>query len=41
MPIRQCLVMSVMYGDSQCLPADLFSLGVVSRVVFGITGECP
>ena len=33
--------MSEMYGDSQCLPAGLFSLGVGSRVVFGITGECP
>ena len=33
--------MSVMYGVSQCLPAGLFSSDVVSRVVFGITGECP
>ena len=40
-PIRQCLVMSVMYGESHCLPASLFSSDVVSRVVFGITGECP
>ena len=40
-PLRQCLVMSVLYGDSHCLPAALFSLDLVSRVVFGITGECP
>ena len=41
MPLRQCLVMSVLYGDSHCLPAALFSSDLVSRVVFGITGECP
>ena len=40
-PLRQCLVMSVIFGDSHCLPADLFSADLVSRVVFGITGECP
>ena len=39
--LRQCLVMSVLYGDSHCLPAALFSSDLVSRVVFGITGECP
>ena len=40
-PLRQCLVMSVLFGDSHCLPAGLFSPDLVSRVVFGITGECP
>ena len=40
-PLRQCLVMSVLYGDPHCLPAALFSSDLVSRVVFGITGECP
>ena len=40
-PLRQCLVMSVMFGDSHQLPAGLFSPDVVSRVVFGITGELP
>ena len=40
-PLRQCLVMSVLIGDSHCLPAGLFSADLVSRVVFGITGECP
>ena len=39
-PLRQCLVMSVLYGDSHCLPAALFRSDLVSRVVFGITGEC-
>ena len=39
--LRQCLVMSVLYGESHCLPAALFSSDLVSRVVFGITGECP
>ena len=40
-PLRQCLVMSVLYGDSHCLPAGLFSPDIISRVVFGITGEFP
>ena len=40
-PLRQCLVKSVVYGDSHCLPAALFSPDLVNRVVFGITGECP
>ena len=40
-PLRECLVMSVLYGDSHCLSAALFSSDLVSRVVFGITGECP
>ena len=40
-PLRQCLVMSVVYGDSHCLPSGLFSPDLVSRIVFGITGECP
>ena len=41
MPLRQYLVISVIFGDSHHLPADLFSSDLVSRVVFGITGECP
>ena len=40
-PLRQCLVMSVLYGDSHRLPAGLFSPDIISRVVFGITGEFP
>ena len=40
-PLRQSLVMSVLYGESHCLPAALFGSDLVSRVVFGITGECP
>ena len=40
-PLRQCLVMSVLFEDSHCLPAGLFSPDLVSRVVFRITGECP
>ena len=41
MPIRQCLVMSVMFGYSHQLPAALFSPDIVSRVLVGVTGECP
>ena len=33
--------MSVMYGDSHHLPAALFSPDLVSKVVVGVTGECP
>ena len=40
-PLRQCLVMSVMYGDTHHLPAGQFGPGVVSRMVHGVTGECP
>ena len=40
-PLRQCLVMSVMYGESHQLPVELFGPDIVSRVVLGITGECP
>ena len=40
-PLRQCLVTSVMYGDSHQLPAALFSKDSVSKVVEGVTGECP
>jgi len=38
-PLRQCLVMSVLYGDSHQLPAALFGLEVVRRIVLGVTGE--
>ena len=41
MPLRQCLVMSVLYGDSHYLPAALFSSDLVSNVVVGVTGEFP
>ena len=40
-PLRQCLVINVMYGESHQLPVELFGPDVVSRVVLGITGECP
>ena len=40
-PLRQCLVMSVMYGDSHQLPAALFGPDIVSKVVVGVTGEYP
>ena len=37
-PLRQCLVMSVLYGDSHQLPATLFGADLVSSVVMGVTG---
>ena len=40
-PLRQCLVMSVLYGDSHQLPAALFASNLVCQVVVGVTGECP
>ena len=40
-PLRQCLIMSVMYGDSHYLPAALFSSELVSKVVVGIKGAFP
>ena len=40
-PLRQCLEMSVMYGESHQLPGKLFGPDIVSRVVLGITVECP
>ena len=40
-PLRQYLVMSLMYGDSHHLTVGLFGPEVVSRVVHGVTGECP
>ena len=40
-PLRQCLVMSVLYGESHQLPARLFGAQVVNQVVVGVTGECP
>ena len=40
-PLRQCLVMSVVYGDSHYLPVGLFGPDVVNRMVHGVTGECP
>ena len=40
-PLRQCLVMSVLFGESHQLPAALFSPEVVSKVVVGVTGEYP
>ena len=40
-PLRQCLVMSVLFGESYQLPAALFGPEVVSRVVVGVTGEAP
>ena len=40
-PLRQCLVMSVVYGDSHQLPANLFGPEVVRQVVVGVTGEDP
>ena len=39
--LRQCLVMSVMYGNSHHLPAALFGSDLVSNVVMGVTGERP
>ena len=40
-PLGQCLVMCVMYGNSHQLPAALFGPDIVSKVVVGVTGECP
>ena len=40
-PLKQCLVMSVLYGESHQLPAALLSPEVVSKVVVGVTGEYP
>ena len=40
-PLRQCLVMSVLFGESHQLPASLFGPDLVSRVVVGVTGESP
>ena len=40
-PLRQCLVMSVLFAESHQLPAALFSPEVVSKVVVGVTGEYP
>ena len=38
-PLRQCLVMSVVFGESHQLPAGLFSAELISRAVMVITGE--
>ena len=38
-PLRQCLVMSVVFGESHQLPASLFSAELISRAVIVITGE--
>ena len=38
-PLRQCLVMSEVFGETHQLPAGLFSAELVSRVVLSITGE--
>ena len=35
------LVMSVLFGDTHQLPAALFGVELVSRVVVGVTGEYP
>ena len=40
MPIRQCLVMHVIYGDNHYLQATLFGPDFVTKVVSGVTGEC-
>ena len=40
-PLRQCLVMSVVHGESCHLPASLFGPELVKQVVVGVTGECP
>ena len=40
-PLRQCLVMSLLYGDSHQLYAALFASNLVCQVVVGVTGECP
>ena len=40
-PIRQCLVMSVLFGESHQLPPTLFSPDLVGRVLVGVTGEYP
>ena len=40
-PLRQCLVMRVLFGESHQLPAALFSPAMVSKVVVGVTGEYP
>ena len=40
-PLRQCLVMSVLYGNSHQLPAALFASNLVCQVVVGVTGEYP
>ena len=40
-PLRQYLVMSVLYGDSHQLPATLFDADLVGKVVMGVTGELP
>ena len=40
-PIRQCLGMSVLLGDTHQLPTTLFSSDLVSRMLVGVTGECP
>ena len=41
MPLRQCVVKSVLYGDSHQLPAALFASDLVCHVAVGVTGECP
>ena len=40
-PIRQCLVMSVLFGESHQLPGTLFSPDLVGKVLVGVTGEYP
>ena len=40
-PLRQCLVMRVLFGESHQLPAALFSPEVVSKVVVGVTEAYP
>ena len=40
-PLRQCLVMSVLYGDSHQLPATLSGADLVGQVVLGVTGDLP
>ena len=38
-PLRQCLEMSVLFGESYQLPASLFGPDLVSRVVMEVTDE--
>ena len=40
-PIRQCLFMSVLFGESHQLPPTLFSPDLVGRVLVGVTAEYP
>ena len=40
-PLRQSLIISVTPVEGCSLPAGLFSPDVISRLVYGVTGECP